>query len=383
MSAAFEGTSSTSGLSVSSSINYSAAYASRKGSAAGYDFDGANDNFAEPVLTGNSNLSTFPAPADVEAAKTDTTGWKFDFYMEGIGNVTASSTGISYSSSDRDDDDLGRWWSWYENPTTHERFKSGIGYSASGDMAGLMSTLIGDKGLLSKTPSSGEAGKNDSLGSISINFSITSANNYSYGRGLSSNSIGSMSISFNVSQSDTQESVLNKIKDALNENTIVDFYKTGSTNDSVYMYYISPTSKLINAPVYGGVCNVPIQAGTEPGKYIDITYDALGIHQLGLADSEISSVLLAENAINEVKDALVIVSEERSVFGAYINRLEHAYNIDRNTEENTQASESKIRDTDMAKEMVAYSIANILNQAGQTMLANANQSADGVLALLQ
>ena len=74
---------------------------------------------------------------------------------------------------------------------------------------------------------------------------------------------------------------------------------------------------------------------------------------------------------------------DRSVFGAYQNRLEHAIKINDNTSENTQAAESLIRDTDMAKEMVKFSTQGILQQAGQSMLAQADQSNQGVLSLLK
>ncbi len=92
---------------------------------------------------------------------------------------------------------------------------------------------------------------------------------------------------------------------------------------------------------------------------------------------------LAKNAIMAVKAALQKVSEQRSDLGAIQNRLEHTIkNLD-NVVENTQAAESQIRDTDMAEEMVRYSNNNILAQAGQSMLAQANQTNQGVLSLLQ
>ena len=77
-----------------------------------------------------------------------------------------------------------------------------------------------------------------------------------------------------------------------------------------------------------------------------------------------------------------ILNFDRSVFGAYQNRLEHAIKINDNTSENTQAAESVIRDTDMATEMVKYSKQSILQQAGQSILAQADQSNQGVLSLL-
>jgi flagellin len=92
---------------------------------------------------------------------------------------------------------------------------------------------------------------------------------------------------------------------------------------------------------------------------------------------------MANNSITAIQDAINKVSEQRSALGAIQNRLEHTVaNLD-NVSENTQSAESRIRDTDMASEMVEYSKNNILAQAGQSMLAQANQSTQGVLSLLQ
>ena len=91
----------------------------------------------------------------------------------------------------------------------------------------------------------------------------------------------------------------------------------------------------------------------------------------------------ANNTITKVQDAINKVSTQRSALGALQNRLEHTVaNLD-NVSENTSSAESRIRDTDMAEEMVNYSKYNILAQAGQSMLAQANQSTQGVLSLLQ
>ena len=83
-----------------------------------------------------------------------------------------------------------------------------------------------------------------------------------------------------------------------------------------------------------------------------------------------------------IQKAIDTVSTERSKLGALQNRLEHTINNLDTTSENTSAAESRIRDTDMASEMVEYSKNNILAQAGQSMLAQANQSTQGVLSLL-
>ena len=84
-----------------------------------------------------------------------------------------------------------------------------------------------------------------------------------------------------------------------------------------------------------------------------------------------------------IDKALQYVSETRSYLGAIQNRLEHAYNANANTQENTEASEMRIRDTDIAKEMVKYHKESVLEQATQSILAQANQSKQGIVGLIQ
>ena len=106
----------------------------------------------------------------------------------------------------------------------------------------------------------------------------------------------------------------------------------------------------------------------------------LGIKGLNVNDD---SGIAGTYAIDAISDALQKVSEQRSSLGAVQNRLEHTIDNLDNVVENTTTAESRIRDTDMASEMVNYSKNNILAQAGQSMLAQANQSNQGVLTLLQ
>ncbi len=93
--------------------------------------------------------------------------------------------------------------------------------------------------------------------------------------------------------------------------------------------------------------------------------------------------MMLQQRIDRIAEAVAKVSSQRSALGAVQNRLEHTINNLDNVVENTTAAESRIRDTDMAEEMVNYSKNNILAQAGQSMLAQANQSTQGVLSLLQ
>lgn len=127
----------------------------------------------------------------------------------------------------------------------------------------------------------------------------------------------------------------------------------------------------------------PVQCSNVPGDVEMIHTYKMNAKLLKIDPLDISTQEAARVAIAKTEKALASVSKLRSGFGADQNRLEHSYANNRNKAENTQAAESRIRDTDMASEMVRYSNNGILLQAGQSMLAQANQSTQGVLSLLQ
>ena len=109
-----------------------------------------------------------------------------------------------------------------------------------------------------------------------------------------------------------------------------------------------------------------------------IVTSAIDTKALGLNGASIQTEKACDRTINLVSEAIKNISAQRTRLGAYQNRLEHTVrNLD-NVVENTTAAESRIRDTDMATEMVAYSTHNILLQTGQSMLAQANQTNKGV-----
>ena len=118
---------------------------------------------------------------------------------------------------------------------------------------------------------------------------------------------------------------------------------------------------------------------------IQVNIDSMDSASLGIKGINVKddSGNAATYAIDAISDAISKVSSQRSSLGAVQNRLEHTINNLDNVVENTTTAESRIRDTDMASEMVNYSKNNILAQAGQSMLAQANQSNQGVLSLLQ
>ncbi len=153
---------------------------------------------------------------------------------------------------------------------------------------------------------------------------------------------------------------------------------------------MSPTEKIarISEDQFSNIkLNVPykelkIQAGAEKDQYIRMRWSPLNLTILGMSGAKTTTQAASAATIDMVKNGLHVISETRSRFGAYQNRFEHAIrNLD-NIVENTQRAESQIRDTDMAAEMVRYSNNNMIAQAGQTVLAQANQSKQGTLSLL-
>ncbi|MCR4989733.1 MAG: hypothetical protein K6A38_02560 [Lachnospiraceae bacterium] len=128
---------------------------------------------------------------------------------------------------------------------------------------------------------------------------------------------------------------------------------------------------------------LPIQAGAEANQHIYLTMEKMNSLSIGVRYVDVTTPESAGDSIDMVKGALEEISRMRSDAGAEQNRLEHTINNLNNVVENTTAAESRIRDTDMAKTMVDYANKNILLQAGQAMMATANQSNQGVLTLLQ
>lgn len=382
-------------------LYYRAAYASNRNTGSDgstseniHDFDNADDAFLEPNISGGSNLTSRPSATTVEAAKNSNEGWTFSFYMDGVGEVTATSSSVRYGANDRADEDEGHWWRW-QGATVNGKYiekyqKAGIERTVSshgnGTLGDVMDALTGERG--SSSPgllTESNKGDADSGGYIDIYFNLTSKSPYSYGSGQTSSDVGTFKIRITVSAGDTEDMVLQRINDALNESTILDFYTPNgsSTFGSASFGTASAAPHTIDAPIYGSTCGFFVEAGPEAGEHISIEYDSLSLLSLGLRDTNTRTAAAAERAINEVKKGLQIVSEQRATFGAYQNRLEHAHNINQNSEENTQSAESQIRDTDIAKTMVEYANQNILSQANTSMLAQANQQPSFIMQLLR
>ena len=222
--------------------------------------------------------------------------------------------------------------------------------------------------------------------------------------GLSTDRVGTMSSTVNTVEGESRQDVIDRIMqisgaDIFSSGTGVnsDSGVVGSNSASVSSR-VNETYKNIEEPVYGPVrdekgrpvyvfedekVDIQTEDMNSDDVIIPLEYQCLNNYVLGISDMDTKTVASSREAIDLVDKAAKIVSEQRSLFGAYQNRLEHAALINDNTAENTTAAESLIRDTDMASEMVKYSKSNILSQAGQSMLAQANQSNRGILSFLE
>ena len=130
--------------------------------------------------------------------------------------------------------------------------------------------------------------------------------------------------------------------------------------------------------------NLHVGSDADMTNKINVNIETMNSSYLGIKGVNVSddTGLAATYAVDAIADALQKVSDQRSSLGAVQNRLEHTIANLNNVVENTTSAESRIRDVDMAEEMVEYSKNNILAQAGQSMLAQANQATQGVLSLL-
>lgn len=161
---------------------------------------------------------------------------------------------------------------------------------------------------------------------------------------------------------------------------------TDITKQDEIDFYVSHLEQKLTAPlefsVHAGAdsdLNNKISAKIDTMSAVGIGVNKMSSKSIGIVDESGDN---ATAAIDVVAEALQVVSTQRSILGAVQNRLEHTIkNLD-NVVENTTSAESAIRDTDMAEEMVAYSNNNVLLQAGQSMLAQANQANQGILSLL-
>ncbi|WHX26195.1 flagellin [Virgibacillus halodenitrificans] len=143
------------------------------------------------------------------------------------------------------------------------------------------------------------------------------------------------------------------------------------------------TKKLLDGSLSGTGSGLTFHIGANSGQNITLNINSMTASGLSISGLSISGQSGADDAITTIQNAIDLVSAERSKLGAYQNRLDHTINNLNTSSENLTAAESRIRDVDMAKEMMNQTKNSILSQAAQAMLAQANQQPQGVLQLLR
>ena len=146
---------------------------------------------------------------------------------------------------------------------------------------------------------------------------------------------------------------------------------------------ITTSTKFNSTVLLDGKLDTQLQIGTEGTDILNVKVSALDASTLKVSNLVVSSATYANAAISTIRDAINTVSTQRANLGAIQNRLEYTINNLDTTAENMTAANSRIRDTDMAKEMMNYTKMNVLTQAAQAMLAQANQQPQAVIQLLQ
>jgi flagellin len=203
-----------------------------------------------------------------------------------------------------------------------------------------------------------------------------------------------------VSCVQTAEGALNEVHDMLqrmNELAVKAANGTNQSEDQDYIQkevdnLIAEIDRVASTTTFnekmlldGTFKSIGLQVGAEStaANQINVTIAQMNSTGLSVSAVKVSTVTGAKTTIGSVKTAIAALNNQRADLGAIQNRLEHTINNLDNVVENTTAAESRIRDTDMASEMVKYANNNILAQAGQAMLAQSNQANQGVLSLLQ
>jgi flagellin len=202
-----------------------------------------------------------------------------------------------------------------------------------------------------------------------------------------------------ISMVQTAEGALNEVHDMLQRMNELAVKAANGTNQDEDRGYIQQEVSNLQSEITrvketttfneqslldGSVQDIALQVGAEGTDSNQIALNIASLDET-VADAlavDVSSADGAKTAIDDIASSIKSLNEQRSNLGAVQNRLEHTINNLNNVVENTTSAESAIRDTDMATEMVKYSNNNILAQAGQSMLAQANQSNQGVLSLL-
>lgn len=357
------------------------------------DFENADTVYIEGIKNGSAyeNVSNNP----FQKGKTSE-AYEFEFRLktgtDAAGNaifttVRTKPSSTYYYCSTRDDEDEDIWW--YEWTYQGRTYTSTYSYSSSPrcspDAVSNAYAASHTNKDNSRSETLLEANKDHTI-TIQYSFSLVADQKFTCKDGSETTSVGSMSFTMTVRPGATAEEVNKALGEAIRG---LDIYSSNSRSTMTASGSRWSSMNKVEIPTYEPRYEykkrLDIQAGANEGQMIPVKYDMLSLSLLEIEDISVDTFESAQKtlSIEKIDGAIKKISEQRSLFGAYQNRLEHAELIDDNTAENLQAAESHIRDTDMAASLVEYSKVQILSQSVQSMLAQANQSAKNIAGLLQ
>lgn len=375
-------------VSCTADINYDALLVSDR------DFEDADTVYIEGIKNGSTyeNVSNNPFTKGEPAE-----AYEFEFRLktgtDAAGNDTFTTvrtkpSGTQYYCATLDDEDEDIWW--YKSVVSGQTRYYSHNYSSkplcSPDSvnAAYDASHANKNGTRSETLL--EANKDHTI-TIKYSFNLVADQKFTCKDGRETTSVGTMNIFLTVRPESTADEINKALGEAIQG---LDIYssKSASTLTTTRVNSWNSANKVeipTYEPRYEYKKRLDIQAGANEGQMIPIEYDMLSLSLLDIEDISVDTFENAQKTLSleKIDGAIRKISEQRSLFGAYQNRLEHAGMIDDNTAENLQAAESHIRDTDMASSIVEYSKAQILSQTAQSMLVQANQSTQKVLSLLQ
>ena len=312
---------------------------------------GSDDDDVDKWFTDNATDVT-----DTASKKVTVNGTEYTYYAEKQANTTAGSLTDGWNAG------------WYASAPTDKGDGTGTALSGKFDSVDDIKTAV-KKGATAQNGTKSVTGMNDTAtpkDGVSDTDATVISKKKAYELAskelLKANQIGDTENSANVGVGTATTPV------SLTNGTGTFQIQTGS-------------AKVANSLSF----SLHVGADADMTNKIQVNIDAMDSASLGIKGLNVKddSGNAATYAVDAISDAISKVSSQRSALGAVQNRLEHTINNLDNVVENTTTAESRIRDTDMAEEMVNYSKNNILAQAGQSMLAQANQSNQGVLSLLQ
>ncbi|SFQ20275.1 flagellin C-terminal helical region [Lachnospiraceae bacterium XBB1006] len=320
--------------------------------------------------------------SNLHVPTTDNDCWSVTFTMQDDeGNqkeITCTHPTLSFSSNDGPStpQTKGLWW-FCSTPPKYDRYGNliwsrYIGSYSDGTLGSFKRALSdsSDHGILTTSATK--------TGSIGMTFTLP-------------DNIGSIVLTTSVHANDTEADVVKRISAIKGLDVYNSSYSNTDTGELFSKSQFGNSRNhsgynLIDVPVYSKDINeyiaLNIQSGANPYERIELRYKPLSNSILGVEHLMVDTYDHAQETLTACDRALTIVLGERSNFGAYQNRFEHAKSVNNISTENTQSAESILRDTDMAKEMMAFAKESILENAGVSLLAQANQQPQRILELL-